>query len=246
MGLLFKVMPYAGLRQWYQNPFLCARTRKGSRDISAQFINTKLSFVHSFIHSFIHSAVSYKPLPKRLLHTVRSSASSFNFQCLLSSLRSSSSCLRLLPRLPVISILPSNFPSITCFRRQFLRKMWPIQLAFLLFIVLRIFLSSYRMSKLPQNGRTPPTLPHAISPGRFKVHSSRQLGTDWPHRTCLVTLQYRCAENKTLRTRRAPPTNRENVAKTVHFCFIHFLNYKYGFRWSVSSIIVQWFVASNG
>ena len=53
-------------------------------------------------------------------------------------LRSSSSCLRLLPLLPVTSILPSIFPSITCFRRQFLLNMWPIQLAFLLCVVRRL------------------------------------------------------------------------------------------------------------
>ena len=35
---------------------------------------------------------------------------------------SSSSCLRLLPRPPLTSI----FPSVMCFRRQFLRKMWQI------------------------------------------------------------------------------------------------------------------------
>ena len=34
----------------------------------------------------------------------------------------SSSCLRLLPCLKVTSILPSIFPSITCFKRQFRRK----------------------------------------------------------------------------------------------------------------------------
>ena len=71
-----------------------------------------------------------KPLPKRFLHIVRSRASSFNWQNPLLSLRSSSSFLRLLPRLVVTSICPFIFPSITCFRRQFLRKMWPIQLAF--------------------------------------------------------------------------------------------------------------------
>jgi hypothetical protein len=97
-------------------------------------------FIHSFIHSVVCLTTGPLPLPKRLLHRVRSSASSFNFQYLFFSLRSSSSCLRLLPRLAVISILPSNFPSITCFRRQCLRKMWPIQLAFLLFIVCTIFL----------------------------------------------------------------------------------------------------------
>ena len=45
-------------------------------------------------------------------------------------LKLSTSSLRLLPRLPVSSIPPFIFPLITCFRRQFLRKMWPIQLAF--------------------------------------------------------------------------------------------------------------------
>ena len=61
---------------------------------------------------------------------MRSRASSFNWQYPLLSLRSSSSFLRLLPRLLVTSIFPFIFPSITCCRRQFLRKMWPIQLAF--------------------------------------------------------------------------------------------------------------------
>ena len=39
-----------------------------------------------------------------------------------------SSCLRLLPSIPLTSVLPL----ITCFRRQFPRKVWPIQLAFLI------------------------------------------------------------------------------------------------------------------
>jgi len=43
----------------------------------------------------------------RVLYSVRSSASSFNIQYPLVSLRSYSSCLRLLPRLSVTSILPS-------------------------------------------------------------------------------------------------------------------------------------------
>jgi hypothetical protein len=60
-----------------------------------------------------------KPFPKRNLQRVRSSAPSFKFQYILFFLRSSSRCLRLLPCLCV----PPIFPSITCFRRQFLRKM---------------------------------------------------------------------------------------------------------------------------
>ena len=81
-----------------------------------------------------------KSLPKRFLHTVQSRASSFNWQYPLLSLRSSSSILRLLPRLLVTSICPFILPSITCCRRQFLRKMWPIQLAFRFLISCRIFL----------------------------------------------------------------------------------------------------------
>ena len=71
-----------------------------------------------------------KSLPKQFLHIVRSRASSFNWQYPLLSSRSSSSFLRLLPRLLVTSICPFILPSIICCRRQFLRKMWPIQLAF--------------------------------------------------------------------------------------------------------------------
>ena len=81
--------------------------------------------------SVICQTTGPKPLPKRFLHILRSRAPSFNWQYPLLSLRSASSFLRLLPRLLVTSISPFIFPSITCCRRQFLRKMWPIQLAFL-------------------------------------------------------------------------------------------------------------------
>ena len=64
-----------------------------------------------------------KSLPKRSLHILRSTASSFKWQSPLLSLRSSSSFLRLLPRLLVTSISPFIFPSITYFGRHFLRKM---------------------------------------------------------------------------------------------------------------------------
>ena len=53
------------------------------------------------------------------------------------SRRTACSCLRRLPRLSVAS----TFPSITCHRRQFLRKMWPIQLLFFRFTVGFSFLS---------------------------------------------------------------------------------------------------------
>jgi hypothetical protein len=85
-------------------------------------------------------------LPKRALHTVRSRASTFKWEYPLLSIRSSSSYLRLLPRLPVTSIPPFIFPSITRCRRQFLHKMWPIQLAFRLLISCTIFLCSLTLS----------------------------------------------------------------------------------------------------
>jgi len=82
------------------------------------------------------------PLSKWVLHELWSSASAFNFQYPFFTLKSRSSYLRLCHPLPVTSILPYIFPSITCFRRQFLCKMWPIQVAFLICIVCRSFLSS--------------------------------------------------------------------------------------------------------
>jgi hypothetical protein len=66
------------------------------------------------------------------------SAFCFKFQY---PLFSSSSCLRLVPRIPVSYIRPSIFPSVAGFRWQFLRNIWPIHLGFFLFIVCQIFLS---------------------------------------------------------------------------------------------------------
>ena len=73
-------------------------------------------------------------------------ASSFKCEYPLLSLRSSSSFLRFLPRLPVTSIPPFIFPSITRCWRQFLRKMWPIQLAFRFVISCGVFLCSLTFS----------------------------------------------------------------------------------------------------
>jgi hypothetical protein len=98
------------------------------------------SFKIFIIHLVVCLTTGPKPLPKRALHIVRSRASSFKWEYPLLSLSSSNSFVRLLPCLPVTSILPCIFPSITRCRRQFLRKMWPIQFAFRLRISCRIFL----------------------------------------------------------------------------------------------------------
>jgi hypothetical protein len=87
-----------------------------------------------------------KPFPKRFLHIVRSRAYSFKWEYPLLSVRASSSFLRLIPRLLVTSISPFIFPLITCFRRQSLRKIWPIRLAFRFRISCRIFRCSLTLS----------------------------------------------------------------------------------------------------
>jgi hypothetical protein len=61
---------------------------------------------------------------------VQSRASSLKWEYHLLSLRSSNSFLRLLLCLPVTSISPCIFLSVTRCRRQFLLKMWPIKFAY--------------------------------------------------------------------------------------------------------------------
>ena len=102
----------------------------------------RLLFCCTFIHLVVCLTTGPKPLPKRALHIVRSRASSCKWEYLLLSWRlrtsSSSSSCHFYP--PFIS------PSITRCRRQFIRKMWPIQLAFRLLISCRIFLCSLTVS----------------------------------------------------------------------------------------------------
>jgi hypothetical protein len=88
------------------------------------------------IHLAVCLTTGPKPLPKPALHTVRSRASYFRCEYPVLSLRSSSSFLSLLHHLFVSSIPP----------RQFLHKMWPIQLAFRLLISCRIFLCCLTVS----------------------------------------------------------------------------------------------------
>jgi len=106
-----------------------------------------------FIQLAVCLTTGPKPLPKRALHIVRSRASSFKWEYPLLSLRSSSSFVRLLPCLPVTSIPPCIFPSITRCRRQFRRKMWPIQFAFRLHISCRI-IPFCKCSRLDNNTKT--------------------------------------------------------------------------------------------
>ena len=108
-------------------------------------------------------------------HTLRSSASSFNFQHPLFSLTSSSSCLPLLPRLHV-TILSSIFPSILRFRRRFLRKMWPIQLVFLFYL--------FRKDKPHVVDCTQYFISHTISPTDLLHPSPAPINDLMPRQNC--------------------------------------------------------------
>jgi len=79
-----------------------------------------------------------QPLPKEVLHVGKSSASYFNFQYPLVPLMSSSSCLPLLPRISVTRTIPYIFRSVTCFRRQFVRKVLPVRLVIYIYIYIYI------------------------------------------------------------------------------------------------------------
>ena len=70
--------------------------------------STRRPFSTSQHNSVVCLTTGPEPLPKRVLHRRRSSSSSFNLQYLVVPLMSSSSCLRLLPRLPVTSYLQSR------------------------------------------------------------------------------------------------------------------------------------------
>jgi hypothetical protein len=92
------------------------------------------------IHSFI--LLSALRQVHRLFQSQSSTGRKLVLLLAISNIHTStSSHLRLLLRLPVTSALIPIFPSTTCFRTRCLRKMWPIQWMFLLFILCRNFLS---------------------------------------------------------------------------------------------------------
>jgi hypothetical protein len=101
--------------------------------------NTCLLFSSFDIYTLIHPVVclttSSHPLPKRVLHTVRSNASFFQFT--VSSLfltRYLAAAYVFFFVFPSLILFPSILPSTTCFSRQFVHKMCPIQLAFLILV----------------------------------------------------------------------------------------------------------------
>lgn len=90
-----------------------------------------------------------RTLRKRVLHRGHSNASSSNLQYPSVSLSSFNSCLRLLSRVHITSILSYIFRSILYFGKRFLRKMRPLQWAFPVCIPCRIFLSSLTLCNTP-------------------------------------------------------------------------------------------------
>ena len=114
-----------------------------------------------FIHFVVCLQQVHKLFSKPVLQKVRSTNSSFNFRYPLALLRSSS--LRFLPRLHVAFTLSPIFPSITCFRRQFLHKKSLIHIAIILFIAFVIFLSSVTLSNAISHKIGPTDLLHTCS-----------------------------------------------------------------------------------
>jgi hypothetical protein len=85
--------------------FLIKEFRVSSRTSTRLRVLKNLCKVKSaFIHLVVCLTTGPKPLPKRALHMVQSKASSFKWEYPNLSLTSSTSFLRLLPRLPVTSI----------------------------------------------------------------------------------------------------------------------------------------------
>jgi hypothetical protein len=130
---------YCCIRRWQTHCQVLLHHRSAVWDRRSQ-----LSFIHFSSLSHDRSTARFK----RALHIVRSIASPFRCEYPLISFRSSISSLCLLPRLHVTSIPLFIFPSVTCRRRQFLHKMWPIQLAFRLLISCRIFLCFLTLSDI--------------------------------------------------------------------------------------------------
>jgi hypothetical protein len=84
-------------------------TRPGKPVIIRLITCANYAFIHAtdkiedwkLIHYVVCLATGLQSLPKRVFYRIRSSAASFTFQYLLFPLRSPSSCLFPLPRLPV-------------------------------------------------------------------------------------------------------------------------------------------------
>ena len=106
-----------------------------------------LGIVETFRRTLVHTEVCLTkgphPLPHRILHRMLSSANSFMLRYFLSP--SGHTVATSVIFLVFPSVLTSIFPKITCYRRQFLRKMWPTDLASLPLIVCTKFLSSFAL-----------------------------------------------------------------------------------------------------
>jgi hypothetical protein len=128
--------------------------------------------------------------------------------------------LRLLPSLPVTVIIPSTLPSMTCLRRKLLRKTWPIQLAFLLVIVLTIFLSILTLCKTLFFQTIYPTELHPSAVPNFKLSSISDLlfeVSNFQHQTKICS-KYKNLLISSLNSMSNLPVN---VLLLVERCFCH-------------------------
>ena len=109
-------------------PSVAAISARVQSSLHSLHLLRKLNCSAFINHPAVCPMTGPQPVPKPVLHTVRSSASSYNFQYPLLCLTSYCSCLRLLHRIHITSIL-LYFLQYR-FQRQSLRKMWSIRLTF--------------------------------------------------------------------------------------------------------------------
>ena len=102
-----------------------------------------------------------------------------HFQHPLLSLILSCNFLRLLPRLPLTYNFPSICPAKTCFRRQFLHRIWSILLNFFLFVVRKIFLSFLIVCEKVKWSRYRPGVAQNVGRGIAVLFHDRSTRRGW-------------------------------------------------------------------
>ena len=133
--------PLSPIPSYIKTSFSAPYSRTPSACVPPSMRETKIH-THTKQHSFILQSV---------LHVHSLFRSVFSTQCDL-VLRLSIYCILSFPWVHLIAayafflVFPS-LPSMMCFRRQFLHKVWPIRLAFLLFIVCATIFSSLNLCK---------------------------------------------------------------------------------------------------
>jgi hypothetical protein len=182
------------LRTFY---LICTYSRKCIKHLQTKikFIcKSSKNFIHSFLRSVVYLKTGREPLPKRVLDRVRAIASILNFQFLVFSLVSWSSCLLLLSH---ISFIFLYLFIRNLFRRPFLRKMWANRLVFLpsyYFIwVITVFLTVCNTSTCftwSVQMVLPILLQHISKRSRYFWSTSRSFQVPWKYKAMIQIYRF--------------------------------------------------------